>query len=146
MLYGIDPTLGPELLGILREMGHGDEIAIVDANFPAASHARKLVRMDGTSATSTLRAVVSLLPLDTFVDCPVCTMQVVDDPQAVPDVVSEFRKIVDRAADERVGIEKLERFEFYRRVAGAFAVVVSGERRLYGNVLLRKGIIPIPNR
>lgn len=146
MLYGIDPTLGPELLGILREMGHGDEIAIVDASFPAASHARKLVRMDGTSATSTLRAVVSLLPLDTFVDCPVCTMQVVDDPQAVPDVVSEFRKIVDRAADERVGIEKLERFEFYRRVAGAFAVVVSGERRLYGNVLLRKGIIPIPNQ
>lgn len=146
MLYGIDPNLGPELLGILREMGHGDEIAIVDANFPAASHARKLVRMDGTSATSTLRAVVSLLPLDTFVDCPVCTMQVVDDPQAVPDVVSEFRKIVDRAADERVGMEKLERFEFYRRVAGAFAVVVSGERRLYGNVLLRKGIIPIPNQ
>ena len=146
MLYGIDPNLGPELLGILREMGHGDEIAIVDANFPAASHARKLVRMDGTSATSTLRAVVSLLPLDTFVDCPVCTMQVVDDPQAVPDVVSEFRKIVDRAADERVGMEKLERFEFYRRIAGAFAVVVSGERRLYGNVLLRKGMIPIPNQ
>ena len=146
MLYGIDPNLGPELLGILREMGHGDEIAIVDANFPAASHARKLVRMDGTSATSTLRAVVSLLPLDTFVDCPVCTRQVVDDPQAVPDVVSEFRKIVDRAADERVGMEKLERFEFYRRIAGAFAVVVSGERRLYGNVLLRKGIIPIPNQ
>lgn len=141
MLYGIDPIIGPALLSILREMGHGDDIAIVDANYPAAPTARRLVRMDGVSATSVLSSIVALLPLDTYVETPVQTMRVVDDAEAIPEVVSEFRAIVDAAVGGPMSASTLERFEFYRRVEAAFAVVVTGERRLYGNVLLTKGII-----
>jgi len=141
MLIGIDPLLSPELLAALRAMGHGDDIAIVDANYPAAGNARRLVRLDGCSATRVLSAVVSVLPLDGYVDCPVHTMQVVGDPRAVPDIVEEFKAIVAGACGDGISFGACERFEFYEAVRNAFAVVATGERRLYGNILLRKGVI-----
>lgn len=140
VLKTIDPLLGPKLLGILRSMGHGDEIAIVDANFPAESCARRIVRMDGVSAIAMLKAVVSVLPLDQFVDEAAFSMEVVDDPAAVPDIVREFREII-QAEDPHAGFGALERFAFYDRSRAAFAAVVTGERRLYGNLILKKGVL-----
>jgi L-fucose mutarotase len=97
MLKGLDPLLSADLLHVLRAMGHGDELVIVDANFPATSMGRRVVRMDGVSATRTLEAVLSVMPLDDFVDEPCARMQVVDDPDAVPEICKEFQALIDRA-------------------------------------------------
>ena len=140
MLKDLDPLLGPDLLHILRSMGHGDEVAIVDANYPAQRTAQRLVRLDGVSATRALQAVLSVLPLDSYVPHSVHTMQVVGDAEAVPEIVAEFRSLV-AAVDEGAACGALERFAFYDRVKGAFAVLATGERRLYGNILLTKGVI-----
>ena len=140
MLKDLNPLLGPDLLHILRSMGHGDEVAIVDANYPAQRTAQRLVRLDGVSATRALRAVLSVLPLDSYVPHSVHTMQVVGDAQEVPEIVTEFRSLV-AAVDEGAACGALERFAFYDRVKDAFAVLATGERRLYGNILLTKGVI-----
>ncbi|SCK29034.1 L-fucose mutarotase [Variovorax sp. HW608] len=141
MLKTLDPLLGPELLHALASMGHGDEIAIVDANFPSGSCARRLIRMDGCAALPVVRAVLTLLPLDDFVDAPVASMAVVDAPQTVPEIVQEFLLAAHHAEGRTVGAEALPREAFYERARGAFAIVQTGEARLYGNVLLRKGVV-----
>jgi L-fucose mutarotase len=141
MLKGIDPLLHADLLHVLRAMGHGDELAIVDANFPAASMGRRVVRADGVSATRMLAAVLSVLPLDDFVDAPCARMEVVGDPDAVPEICGEFQAIVDRVEGRPVALAKLERFAFYARAREAFALVQTGESRLYGNLLLKKGVV-----
>ena len=141
MLLNIDPVLGPELLRVLRAMGHGDELAIVDANFPAASHSQNVLRYDGISATKILDAVMSVLPLDSYVDYPVQTMQVVNAPNETPQIVDEFIKIIKNANNVSVKFKSIERCEFYSRVKNVFCVVVSGENRLYGNIILKKGVI-----
>ncbi|MGQ0663916.1 MAG: RbsD/FucU family protein [Pseudomonadota bacterium] len=141
MLKGIDPLLSPELLHALAAMGHGDEVAIVDANFPAASLARRLVRLDGADAPRALAAVLSVLPLDDFTDTPAAVMAVVGDPARVPGPVGDFEPIVDRAAGRKVRLAALERFAFYERVRAAFAVVATGEQRFYGNILVVNGAI-----
>jgi L-fucose mutarotase len=141
MLKGLDPLLSADLLHVLRAMGHGDELVIVDANFPAASTGRRVVCMDGVSATRTLEAVLSVMPLDDFVDEPCARMQVVDDPDAVPEICREFQAIIDRAEGSRFQLGKIERFAFYERARHAFALVQTGETRLYGNVLLKMGVI-----
>lgn len=141
MLKNINPLLGPELLMLLRAMGHGDEIAIVDANYPAESNAQQLVRLDGVSATDVLDAVLSVLPLDSFVDNAAFTMQVVGDPDAVPEIVGEFHQLIANHEVIEVKPLSVERHAFYERVKQAFAVVATGETRLYGNILLKKGII-----
>ena len=141
MLKGIDPLLGPDLLHILASMGHVDELAIVDANFPAAAVARRLVRLDGVNTPRALEAVLTLLPLDTFVKTPVMVMQVVGNPKQVPPPVRGFQPIVDRAFGRKLRLAALERFAFYERVRNAFAVVSTGERRFYGNIILIKGVI-----
>lgn len=140
MLKNIDPLLGPELLRILREMGHGDQIALVDANYPSGRAAGKLVRMDGVTATQLLQAILSVMPLDQYVEHAAQTMQVVGDPEAVPEIVKQFRDIVARA-EPQARTSTLERFAFYECVHKAFAVVATGELRQYGNILLRKGVI-----
>jgi L-fucose mutarotase len=140
MLKNIPPLLGPDLLGILRAMGHGDEIAIVDANYPADAAGPALVRLDGISATDILEAVLTLMPLDDFVDEAAIVMQVVGDASARPPVVDEFEAIVKKH-EPKMGVTSLERFAFYDRVKTGYAIVQSGERRLYGNILLKKGII-----
>jgi L-fucose mutarotase len=140
MLKNIPPLLGPDLLGILRAMGHGDEIAIVDANYPADAAGPALVRLDGISATDVLDAVLTVMPLDDFVEQAAITMQVVGDAGARPPIVGEFDAIVKKH-EPRMSVSSLERFAFYARVKTGYAIVQTGERRLYGNILLKKGII-----
>lgn len=140
MLKGIPPILGPDLLYVLRAMGHGDEIAIVDANYPADSAGPQLIRLDGLSATDVLDAVLTLMPLDTFVDEQAFGMEVVDHPKKREQTHKEFDKLIKKH-EPGMKLSMLERFAFYERVHGAFAVVQTGERRLYGNVLLKKGIV-----
>jgi L-fucose mutarotase len=142
MLIGIDPLLGPELLCHLRAMGHGDCLVIADANFPAASTAKRLVRSEGTTSPQMLAAVLSVLPLDTFNESAVFVMQVVGEAGALAPITDEFRKIVAaRAGQKFSNIAGLDRFAFYERAHAAYAVVVTGERRLYGNIILQKGVL-----
>ena len=133
--------ISADLLSVLAAMGHGDELAIVDANFPAASLARRLVRMDGANASRALQAVLSLLPLDDYVDSPVTVMEVDGTPGSVPDPVKEFHRIADSAENKQVTFNKISRFEFYDRARTAFAVLATAEIRLYGCVLVKKGVI-----
>lgn len=141
MLRNIPAILSPDLLHCLRAMGHGDEIVIADANFPATALAQRCHRLDGVSATDALRAVLTVLPLDTFVPDPAMVMQVVDDANAVPPIVANFQEIVTATADHPATLTKLERFAFYDRAKTAFAIVQTGETRLYGNIILKKGVI-----
>lgn len=140
MLKGVDPLVSPELLSILAEMGHGDELAIVDANFPAVTMARRLVRINAP-APRVLEAVLSLIPLDDFVEAPVTVMEVVGAPDEIPEPVNEFRAAANAAEGKPVEVSSVERFAFYDRSRTAFAVVATGETRLYGCVLVRKGVI-----
>jgi len=144
MLKGVDPLLGPELLATLRSMGHGDDIAIVDANFPAAANARRLIRADGVTATAMARAIVSVLPLDDFVEIAAFRMEVVDAPRETPPIVEEFGAILREAGYTRP-IGAIERFAFYRRAAESCAAVATGERRHWGNLILKKGALPPPS-
>ena len=138
MLKNIDPLLTGDLLGILADMGHGDEIAIVDANFPAAAHADALVELPGVPATDVLRAILSVLPLDDFVDVPAAVMAA---PDARPAVYDEFDTLLEAAEGHAVRVDAIDRFAFYERAALAYAVVATGERRLYGNIILKKGVL-----
>jgi L-fucose mutarotase len=140
MLKGIPPILGPELLHILRAMGHGDEIAIVDANYPAESAGPPVVRLDGVTVIDALDAVLTLMPLDTFVDEQAFGMEVVGNPRRREQTHKDFDKLI-RKHEPDMKLALLERFAYYERVKDAFAIVQTGERRLYGNILLKKGII-----
>lgn len=141
MLIGIDPLLGPELLMMLRAMGHGDEIVIVDSNYPSTSNARRLVRLDGADSNQALSAVLSVMPLDSFVDCPANGMQMVGKPDEVPPAVADFQTIIDARAGFPVKVGLIERFAFYERAKTCFAVVATGDRRSYANIVLTKGVI-----
>lgn len=141
MLRNINPILSPDLLYALRAMGHGDDIALVDANFPAESLGPSCVRADGSDNSVILKAVLEVMPLDTFVSDPALCMQVVDNPQAVPETVKDFQAIINDVADAPREIQSIERFAFYERSAKAFVVVQTGESRLYGNIILKKGVI-----
>lgn len=143
MLFGISPLMSPDLLHVLASMGHGDEITICDANFPAASVAANLVRADGVSATDLAQAILRLMPLDTFAeDGAAFSMEVVGDPDAMPPIVTEFQEIIDQTADHPSKIVPIERHAFYERARTSFAIVATGETRIYGNLILKKGVIP----
>ena len=142
MLIGIPPCLTPDLLRHLRAMGHGDELVIADANFPAESCGKRIERLAGVSATEALHAVLSVMPLDTYVTSPARTMQVVGDPTAVPDIVSEFQNIINDVSDNPCKITGVERHAFYRETEKTFCVIQTAETRLYGNIILSKGVIP----
>ena len=139
MLLGLNPLLSPDLLFALASAGHGDRIAIVDANFPAASTARRLIALHGATATDALSAILSVLPVDDFEPDPVMVMAVVDDPEQTPEAVAEFTRIL--AAASVAPPAKLPRHDFYGVARDAFAVVQTGERRLYGNIILTKGVV-----
>lgn len=141
MLKGIDSLLSPELLHALAAMGHGDEIALVDCHFPAVSTARRLVRVDGAGLPAVARAVLSVMPVDDFVNEPVAAMRMVDTPDVVPDVQREVFDIAREIEGREIGVERVERFAFYDRARQAFAIVVTGERRPYGCVIFSKGIV-----
>ena len=146
MLKTIPPIIGSELLAILAEMGHGDELVLADRNFPAVSTARatvsgKLVRLAGVDTTEAARAILTLLPLDSFVDQPVRRMAVVGDHEAVLEVHADMQAVVDAAEGKSIGIEKVERFAFYEAARRAYAVVQTTESRPYGCFLLKKGVV-----
>jgi L-fucose mutarotase len=141
MLRHIDPVISPELLMILREMGHGDEIAIVDANFPATSMGDIVVRADGVTATHLVEAILKLMPLDTFVEESVFYMRQVHAPDEIAPVCQEFGELVKRHGAGKFSMAALERFAFYDRVRSCYAVVATAERRLYGNLILKKGVL-----
>ena len=140
MLKNIPPILSPDLLHALRAMGHGDEIAIVDANYPAESAGPPVIRLDGLLATDVADAVLTLMPLDTFVDEQAFAMEVVGNPKKREQTHKDFDRLVKKH-EPTMKLSLLERFAFYERVKDAFAIVQTGERRLYGNILLKKGII-----
>ncbi|MFV2091586.1 MAG: RbsD/FucU family protein [Hyphomicrobiales bacterium] len=143
MLLSIDPLLTPDLLYVLRAMGHGDELALVDANFPATSVAgdNPLIRLDGVDTARAATAILSVLPLDDFVDQPVRRMQVMGAPDQVLDVHDDMQKAVNAAAGRDWPMGSIERFEFYEVAKAAFAVVATGEQRGYGCFMIKKGVI-----
>ena len=143
MLKGIDPILGPELLATLRAMGHADEIAVVDANFPAAANARRLIRAEGVSATRMVQAILSVLPLEQFEPVAAFRMAVDGAPSELPPVIGEF-EILLREVGYDGPIAALERFAYYERTRAAYAIVATGERRFWGNLILKKGALPPP--
>ena len=140
MLKNIPSIISPELLKILHEMGHSDEIVIGDGNFPAASNAKRLIRADGHGVPELLDAILQLLPLDTYVEAPVMLMQVTPGDDVDPVIWKEYRKIVDKHQAD-VNFEEIERFAFYERARDAYAIVATGESALYANVILKKGVV-----
>jgi L-fucose mutarotase len=144
MLLGIDPLLGPECLATLRAMGHGDCLVLADANYPASSSAQRLVRMDGASVLQALAAVLSVLPVDDFDARPLVSMQVVGNPDQVPPIVREMQMLVDRVVPAAPRIASIERFAFYALAKSAYAVIATGERAFYANLIIRKGVVPPP--
>jgi L-fucose mutarotase len=141
VLKGVPELIDPELLYILASMGHGDELAIVDRNYPAESTGRRVVYLRGADTTTAAEAILSLLPIDTFVDPPVTRMEVVGDPHEVPDVQRAFLDVVSRSAGRDLTMGSLPRFEFYERVRGAFAVVATSEERPYGCFVVTVGVV-----
>ncbi len=141
MLKGISHIISPELMVILMKMGHGDELVIADGNFPADSHAQRIVRCDGHAATVMLDDILQLMPLDTFVPYSAAVMQPVDDTASEPPIWSEFRDIMRRHEDRAVEIEQIERFAFYERAKQAYAIVATSEKALYANLILKKGVV-----
>lgn len=142
MLKGIPEIISPDLLKILDEMGHGDDLVIGDSNYPAASNARRLVRADGHGVPELLDAILSLFPLDTFVAEPVSLMQVVKGDSTVPEVQERIRAVV-RKHDPRgdLAVTSIERFEFYERARQAYAIVATTEPGAYGCMIIKKGVI-----
>jgi L-fucose mutarotase len=141
MLKGIHPLLSADLLHALQSMGHGDTIAIVDANFPATANARRLIESPGVGSPAMLAAVLSLFPLDTRVTPAVFTMEVTGDPTAIPPPVAEFAAVLTELGMADMEIGHLERQVFYERARSAFAIVRTGELRRFGNILLVKGVV-----
>ncbi len=141
MLKGISPTISPELIKILMEMGHGDEIIIADGNFPAAANAQRLVRSDGIGGIALLDAILSLFPLDGYVEHPVALMSVVPGDPYQPTIWDEYRNIVMKHEPQFSEFEYVERHAFYERARRAYAIVASSEKALYANIILKKGVI-----
>ncbi len=147
MLKGIDPRLNADVLYALRDMGHGDVVIVADTNFPAGSIAREtmlgeLLRMENLTAAEVTDAILSVLPLDTFVDDFAGRMEIVDDPDAVPPVQAEVQAAIDAVEGTHRPMVGIERFAFYELAKRSYAVIQSGERRFYGCFMFRKGVIP----
>ena len=140
MLKGISSIISPELIKILMEMGHGDELCIGDGNFPAASIAKRLVRLDGHGVNEILDAILALFPLDTYVEAPVALMQVGPGDDVVPVIWDDYRATVRKHEGDRK-IENIERFAFYERAKNCYAVIATGESALYANIIIKKGVV-----
>lgn len=147
MLKGLDPRLNAEALYVLRAMGHGDTLVISDTNFPSDSIARQttfgeLLRMENLTAGEAAEAILSVFPLDTFVDDFAGRMEIVGDPAQVPPVQAEVQAAIDKAEGRPRPMVGIERFSFYDQAKQAYAVIQTGERRFYGCFIFRKGVIP----
>jgi L-fucose mutarotase len=147
MLKNIDPLLNADVLYALRAMGHGDVLVLCDTNFPADSVARqtvlgRLLRIDGVGAARAAQAILSVFPLDTFVDHAVLRMEVASQPDEVPAVQAEVQREIDGIEGRSRPMGSIERFAFYERAKQAYCVIATGERRFYGCFLFQKGVIP----
>ncbi len=140
MLKGIPAILSPDLMKILMDMGHGDELVLADGNFPAASMARRLVRADGLAIPPLLEAILRFFPLDQYVERPAVIMQVVPGDPTKPTIWQEYREIL-KADKKFTDFEQVERHAFYQRAQNAFAVIATSEAALYANIILKKGVV-----
>jgi len=141
MLKGVPAILSPELLKVMMEMGHADELVIGDGNFPAASMARRLIRADGHGVPELLEAIMKFFPLDGFVDRPVALMAVVPGDSTKPTIWEKYRSILKAADTNFKDFEFVERFDFYERAKQAYAILATGEAAIYANVILKKGVV-----
>lgn len=141
MLKGISPAISPDLIKILMEMGHGDELVIADGNFPSASIAQHLVRADGLGCPILLDAILGIFPLDQYAEKPVALMAVVPGDPYQPVIWDDYRKIVRQHEAAFTEFDYMERFAFYERAKRAYAVVATGEIALYANLILKKGVV-----
>jgi L-fucose mutarotase len=147
MLKGIDPLLNADVLYALQSMGHGDDVVICDTNFPADAIARQtvfgeLLRIDSVSAGRAAKAILSVLPLDSFVDQPASRMEIVDDPHKILPVAAEVQAEIDAAEGRSWPMGSIERFAFYEMAKKTYCVIQTGERRFYGCFIFKKGVIP----
>ena len=147
MLKSLDPLLNADVLHALRAMGHGDDLIICDTNFPADSVARqtalgKLLRIDGVSAARAARAILSVMPLDSFVDKPAGRMEIMGKPNEIPPVQAEVQVEIDAAEGKPWPMGSVERFAYYDLAKKAYCVIQTGERRFYGSFVFKKGVIP----
>ena len=146
MLKSIDPLLNADVLYALRSMGHGDDLVLCDTNFPADSIARqtvfgRLLRIDNVPASRAARAILSVLPLDSFVDKPASRMEIMDKPEEIPPVQAEVQAVIDAAQGRPSPMGGIERFEFYDLAKKAYCVIQTGERRFYGCFIFKKGVV-----
>ena len=142
MLKNISPIISPELLKVLAEMGHGDEIVIADSNFPAYSVNNRVIRADGISGVDMLKAVISLIPLDTYSDPNAMLMQLCDSDKDLPTPIwDEYKQILVESEGDAVKMGNIERFAFYERAKSAYAVIATGETAIYANLIIKKGVI-----
>jgi L-fucose mutarotase len=141
MLKGIPDIISPELMNVMLEMGHGDEIVIADGNFPAASNARRLVPAHGHKVPELLEAMLKFFPLDIYVEKPAALMAVVPGDNTNPTIWEEYRKIIKASGEKLDDFAFIERLDFYERAKKAYAIVATSEKALYANIILKKGII-----
>ena len=142
MLKGIPKQLSPDLLKVLCEMGHGDEIVIADANFPSEAYGKRVIRADGISGSDMLEAVLTVFPLDTYSDANFVLMQLMDcDVGRIDPVIWKEYETIASSKDDNVRIANIDRFAFYERAKQAYAVIATGEEAVYANILLKKGVI-----
>lgn len=141
MLKHIPKILSPDLMKILLEMGHSDEIVIADGNFPASTCGKRLIRCDGHGVPEILRAILEFFPLDTYSEHSVSLMQVGQGDAIKPDIWQEYKDIVEKMEPTGLEFEFVERFEFYERAKNAYAVIATSEAALYANIILKKGVV-----
>ena len=141
MLKNIPEVISPELMKVLMEMGHDYEIVLADGNFPAASMAQRLIRCEGHGVCEILEAVLKFLPLDQYAKHPVALMAVVPGDKTKPTIWDQYRKIIKDSGEKFTEFEFVERFAFYERAKKAYAIIASGEKALYGNIILKKGVL-----
>ena len=143
MLKGVPAILSPQLLKVLCEMGHGDEIVIADGNFPAESMGKDAVvlRADCHGVPEILDAVLKMIPLDQYVETPAALMEVVPGDDCVPVIWEQYRALLEENGEDPARIEMMERFAFYERAKKAYAIIATGESAIYANILLKKGVV-----
>ena len=141
MLININPILSPELLHALRSMGHGDKLVLADANFPSASLAKKLIRLDGVNIPNAAKAILSVLPLDSFVDYPVERMEIDGNPDEINDVHQDLIDVLKNSAGDKWKVGSIERFKFYEEAKQAYIIVSTTDARAFGCFIITKGVI-----
>ncbi|EXI62701.1 L-fucose mutarotase [Mannheimia granulomatis] len=143
MLKGIHPAISPELLKVLAEMGHGDELVLSDAHFPAHSLHQKVIRVDGISVATLLEGISALFEFDQYVEAPLTMMQAVPGDMLDPTVEERYLAAIKKINGSAPQVERVERFAFYERAKTAYAVVITGELAKYGNIIIKKGVTPV---